>query len=184
VTLACETAWRRARFERCRRLIEPATTNCCRDRVVAASPRARFGARTATGDHAYHRPSRNTRRMRARTPALPGETGVAPGFAIQIDEYSIFERVLVSVAQASSPASSVLPFFQSASLGARASRPHLLHSSPAVDSSWERGRLARIFCVPGRAADSSWERGRLARIFCVPARATDGISCPRMPRTR
>jgi hypothetical protein len=56
-----------------RRLIEPATTG------PQANPRPgealvpERGARRATGDHAPHQPPRNGPRMRARTPALPGE---------------------------------------------------------------------------------------------------------------
>jgi hypothetical protein len=60
--------WGCPRPERCRRLIEPATTGRCRDQVVATSMRARSGARRATGGHAYCQPLRNGRRVRARTP--------------------------------------------------------------------------------------------------------------------
>jgi hypothetical protein len=56
---------------RCRRLIEPATTGLCRNHVVAASMRARFGARRATGSRAYRQPPRNA-------PQDAGEDARAP----------------------------------------------------------------------------------------------------------
>jgi hypothetical protein len=64
--------------ERCRRLIEPATTGRCRDQVVAVSTRARSGARMGPGGHAY--PSHQSARpkMRAGTPALPGRVPPIP----------------------------------------------------------------------------------------------------------
>jgi hypothetical protein len=82
-------------LERCRRLIEPATTRRCRNQVVATSTRARSGTRRATGGYAHHQPPRSTPPMRARTPALPGGTGAFPDCATKGDECLVFDAKLV-----------------------------------------------------------------------------------------
>jgi hypothetical protein len=98
---APEPAGRRERAEsgHCRRLIEPATTGCGRDQVAATSMRVRSGARRATGDQGWpsNEPTRPGCGRDACAPrGRPALTHRIQGFAIQVDECSVFDVRQVS----------------------------------------------------------------------------------------